>query len=182
MNNQESQQTPIPQTPTAKTRRKLTKKQGIIAIVVAGLVLVGGVTYAVLAQRDAEIARLSPQYDTVLPKHTSIDSLGGWKRVSPPESEPVFAYTDTIDDIPVSVSQQQLPETFRGNVDKSTTKLAEAYRATEAFKIGDTKVHIGTSSKGPQSVIFTQNELLILIKSQKSVPNDSWKHYIESLN
>lgn len=182
MNNQESQQIPNSQAPTGKTRRKLTKKQLIIAVTLAGLVVVGGVTYAVLAQRDAEIARLSPQYDTILPKNTSIDSLGGWKRVSPPESEPVFAYTDTINDVPISVSQQQIPETFKGSVDKSTTKLAEAYRATEAFKVGNMKVHIGTSSKGPQSVIFTQNELLILIKSQKSVPNDSWKRYIESLN
>ena len=60
-------------------------------------------------------------------------------------------------------------------------KLAQGYNATDKIKASDTDVYIGTSSKGPQSVILAKEDLLILIKSQGKVSNDAWQKYVDSL-
>lgn len=122
----------------------------------------------------------TPTFQTVLPKGVSIHDLGGWKRVSPPSSDPVFAYNDTIDNTPVSVSEQELPKGLDSNPDQ-VAELAKKFNATTVIDVDGTKVYIGTSAKGPQSVIFTKKRLLILIKSQKVIDNTSWTTYIKSL-
>lgn len=121
------------------------------------------------------------EYQTVLPEGKSITSLGGWKRVSPSDGEPVYAYVDTISGVTVSVSQQPLPDTFKGSTDDNVAKVAKKFNATNKLEAGNTTAYIGTSAKGPQSVIFSRNGLLILIKSQKQIDNKAWISYIESL-
>lgn len=123
----------------------------------------------------------SPEYQTILPGDKSISELGGWKRISPPEKEPVFAYADRINDVPISVSQQPLPSSFRSDIPNRVADLAKKYNATTEIAVGNTTVYIGTSVKGPQSVIFTKKDLLILIKSQKKIENSAWGEYIQSL-
>lgn len=150
----------------------------VLAIVLAGIVLVA---LFALNKPDSSSAQ-SPDYKTVLPGGKTIDSLGGWQRVSPPEGDPVFAYTDTIDGIYVSVSQQPLPDSFKNNASSEVEALAKKFNATTQFRAGSTKVYIGTSAKGPQSVIFTKDSLLILIKSREKIEEKSWVTYIESLN
>lgn len=119
----------------------------------------------------------NPEYQTVIPKGKNIADLGGWKRVSPPKASPVYAYSDTLDNVSISVSQQPLPPSFNGNV----AELAKKFNATDKVDANGTDVYIGTSAKGPQSTIFTKNGLLILIKSQKSIDDKAWAYYIESL-
>lgn len=136
--------------------------------------------------RDSSQAKIdnkatTPTYDTVTPKGKNIEELGGWKRVSPATSAPVFAYTDKIGDVAINVSQQPLPDTFKNDIDAKTADLAKRFNATTSFDIGATKAYIGTSAKGPQSVIFTTKTLLILIKSQKNIDTGAWSNYIKSL-
>ena len=47
----------------------------------------------------------TPSYDTLLPENKSIDQLGGWTRISPPDRNPVYAYTDQIGSTKIIVSQ-----------------------------------------------------------------------------
>ena len=122
-----------------------------------------------------------PAYKTVLPADTSIRELGGWKRVSPPGKTPVFAYTDTIDGVTISVSQQSLPESFKSDVDSKTAELAKRFSATTKLDADGTTVYVGTSSKGPQSTILSKDNLLILIKSEKKISDKSWTTYVKSL-
>jgi len=122
-----------------------------------------------------------PSYETILPEDKSISELGGWRRVSPPENDPVYAFTDSLDGIPVSVSQQPLPQSFRDDPAGRVAELAQKFSATEKLETSDITAYVGTSSKGPQSVIFTKNDLLILIKSEKKINNTSWQNYIASL-
>jgi len=124
----------------------------------------------------------NPEYQTVLPGGKSADELGGWKRVSPPEKDPVFAYADEVSGIPISVSQQPLPNSFKTDTASHVADLAKAYNATTKITAGDTTVYIGTSAKGPQSVILTKKNLLILIKSQKTIDNVAWEEYVKSLD
>jgi len=146
----------------------------LAATIVVGLVIVG----VILLRSNPD----EPSYSTVKPANTSISDLGGWKRVSPVDSNPVFAYSDTLDSVSISVSQQPLPPSFKDNESTKVAELAQSYNASNKLDAHGTAVYIGDSAKGPQSVIFTKDGLLILIKSQQKVSNESWIRYINSLN
>lgn len=123
----------------------------------------------------------TPNYKTLLPAGKTIIQLGGWTRVSPSNSNPVYAFVDKIGDIPINVSQQPLPDNFKSDTNEQIASLAADFRAEEKITIGSTTVYLGTSAKGPQSAIFTKNNLLILIKSSVKINNDKWSSYINSL-
>lgn len=142
------------------------------------IVIIIAMVSQMLAQRDAS----DPSFQTVLPSGQSITSLGGWHRVTPPGDDPVFAYGDTINSVPISVSEQPLPDAFKHDTASAVADLAKQYNATTKLKAGDTVVYIGTSAKGPQSTILTKHNLLILIKSKNQIDNSSWTDYISSLN
>lgn len=122
-----------------------------------------------------------PQYPTVLPVGKTIEDLGGWARVSPPESDPVFAFKDTIDDVEVFVSQQPIPSNFESDIENSLAQLAQQFNANEHITAGDTQAYLGTSVEGPQSVVLTKNSLLILVKSVSKLSNRQWEQYLATL-
>ena len=122
-----------------------------------------------------------PQFDTLLPASKTIESLGGWTRVSPPDRNAVFAYSDGIRDNRIIISQQPLPDTFFEDTEGQMEALAQSYKATEKLTVNNLIVYIGTSAKGPQSVIFTKSGLLVLIKSSVKLSNDDWVGYVSSL-
>lgn len=123
-----------------------------------------------------------PGFATILPKNKSIDELGGWKRISPPNNDPVFAYTDKLDGVPISISQQPLPPAFKADAATQLAELAKKFNATTKLEADGTTIYLGTSAKGPQSVLFVKNDLLIMIKSQNKVSNGAWETYAKSLN
>ena len=122
-----------------------------------------------------------PSYSTVLPSNKTIESLGGWSRVSPPNSDPVYAYTDTVDTVSITVSEQPLPVSFKSDVSTKVAEVAKNFNATTKLEAKSTDFYIGTSASGPQSVIFAKNDVLILIKSQKKIDDEKWGVYIDSL-
>jgi hypothetical protein len=150
-------------------------------LIASGALLAGGAVITLYVLSRPSTNTVAPSYDIVLPQRTSVDDLGGWQRVSPVESDPVFAYTDEIKEIAISVSQQPIPASFAGNVDARVKQLAESYSATTMIEAGGTSVYIGRSARGPQSVIFTKNNALVLIKSQKTISQDEWTRYINNL-
>lgn len=121
------------------------------------------------------------EYQTVLPAGKTISELGGWQRISPPDGQPVFAYGDSIENIPINVSQQPLPDGMRTNPLAQLSDLAEKFNATDKVAAGDTTIYIGTSAKGPQSVLLTKNNLLILMKSEQKIADSDWATYAASL-
>lgn len=123
----------------------------------------------------------TPEYQTVSPTNKKINDLGGWTRISPNNTDPVYAYADKIGDVTINVSQQPLPETFKINTEQQIENLSQGTNALEKIAVGNIIVHIGTSAKGQQSVIFTENGLLILIKSNAPIASDQWIKYINSL-
>jgi len=173
-----------------KKRFNFSKRTSIALI--SGIVLVSAVTAGVLIQRTAMTKKVveaeqtnelieNLEYQTVVPKNATISDLGGWRRVSPPGKTPVYAYSDKIGSVAINVSQQPLPDKFVGNAEREVAELAKAYSATTEIDAGGTKAYLGTSAKGPQSVIFTKNNLLIMIKSQDKVPESAWADYIKAL-
>lgn len=123
----------------------------------------------------------SPDYKTITPSGTPIEQYGGWTRVSPADRDPAFAYLDRVEGTEIRVTQQPLPDDFKEDTIVQVEQLAQGYKANEKISVGDTTVYIGTSAKGPQSVIFSMDNLLILIKSSAKLTNDQWAHYITTL-
>ena len=162
-----------------RAHKKITVLVGVTLVAIALIVFVV-IGSQPAANESAQTSLVEDTgFQTILPAGRSISSLGGWERISPLNTAPVYAFADTIDDVPVSVSQQPLP--FSGAIDEQVAQLASAYNATNVLQAEDIKVYIGTSAKGPQSVIFTKKDLLVLIKSQAKIENESWKRYISSL-
>ena len=168
----------------------ISKKWLIIAVVVFVLAVGGVVAYRVLVGDEPKVVQgvldanevaQTPDFATVLPEGKDINQLGGWARVSPPDKDPAFAYVDVLDGIQLNVSQQQLPDSFKRDKDAELAKLAEQFSANQNITVGETVVYIGTSSKGPQSVITSIDGLLILIKSAGPLTNEQWSSYIASL-
>lgn len=182
---------PAPQrvgpTPTVSKKsrfRRLTsdkKKVTTIGISVSVVILIGLFLTLVIAYNSNSVGSERPKYQTALPQGKTIDQLGGWKRVSPPEATPVFAYADKIEDIPVTVSQQPLPGSLSANSEAQIASLAKSYNATKELDAEGTPLYVGTSAKGPQSAIMTKKGLLILIKSQKKISDEAWAAYAASL-
>lgn len=190
-----------PPTPTATTssskktsivttlRQLLVKKRSVMIASIVGVLTVGSLAVgAIIQQQNNEQTKSQGdilenlEYQTVLPSGKNISELGGWKRVSPDKSAPVYAYTDKIGDVAISVSQQPLPDSFLGSNNTALAELAKSYSATKEIDASGTKVYVGTSAKGPQSVLLTKNGLLIMIKSQKKIEDKAWASYVSSLN
>ncbi len=131
--------------------------------------------------KNGVLEKGTPDYPTVAPAGKDIEDLGGWTRVSPPGSNAVYAYADKLGDIQISVSQQPLPADFRKDTATKIRDLAKDYTATKEIVAGETIAYIGTSAKGPQSLILSKDNLLILIKSAAPVKDEQWAAYISSL-
>ena len=168
---------------------KRNKTIGLIVIVV--IVLICGYNLIFNSPRNVTIIRGSsqapklekgtPNYATVLPQGKSIKSLGGWTKISPPKASPVYTYIDKIENVQINVSEQPLPDNFKSDTAGQLEQLAENEKATQKITTGSGTIYIGTSSAGPQSVFLTKNNLLILIKSDATISENSWIKYINSL-
>lgn len=168
---------------------KRPSKTALIVTVGIVLILVGFVIWKIANARlesskttDHSQTSTTPPFKALLPTHTSIEKLGGWQKLTPPNNEPYYVYSDTIDNVPIKVSEQPLSQPFKADVEGRIAEVAKAYSATETFDADGTKVYIGINAKGQQSVIFTKNELLMLVVSEGEITHDAWKSYIKSLS
>lgn len=155
---------------------------GIAIIAISAVVFIGISLQSSGQSTGTNRSVASPQYPTVVPDGKTIEDLGGWKRVSPPKNDPVYAFNDKIDDVAISVSQQPVPKSFKGDATNKVADLAKNFNATNKVNADDTVVYVGTSSKGPQSVIFMKKDVLVLIKSEKKIENTAWANYIKTLH
>lgn len=160
---------------------KKTTAFGAVALLIIAIFLIANWPSPRSVQPKDTQTTSTPQYQTVLPSGKTIKDLGGWKKLTPPNSNPFYTYADSIDGIAVNVSQQQLPPSFQSNTNEKVAELAKSYNATSRLTVSGMTVYIGISAKGPQSVIFTKDNLLIFIQSKHKIANDSWKRYITSL-
>lgn len=173
-----------------------TRRQAIIFITVAIIIvaiIAAGTYYAVHGRQNTAIQngepsaqqdqppgliKGTPTYPIILPTNKNITANDGWVR---PGDKSVFVYVDKINNITVNVSQQPLPDDFKTNTSQQMDILAKAERANQKITVGTTTVYIGSTAKGPQSVFFTKNNLLILVKSSDAITNDQWAAYVNSL-
>lgn len=93
----------------------------------------------------------------------------------------VVNYKDSIGGVAITVSQQPLPEAFRQDTDSKVKKMAEGFSATKTIATANPTAYIGSSEKGPQTVIFSKKDLLVFIQSAKKIDDHDWAEYITNL-
>lgn len=124
----------------------------------------------------------SPDYSTILPAGKTIQELGGWNAISRPNQEnPAYVYIDKIGQVQISVDEQPLPANFQNNTASKVAQVAQNFNAGEKITAGSMTIYIATSSSGQQSVIFSKDNLLVLIKSAGTVSTSQWAAYVNSL-
>ena len=124
---------------------------------------------------------VTPTFSTLLPKDTTITKLGGWRKLASPDGTTAYVYSDAIDGTSISVSQQLFPDSLKDSDGTKLADMAKSFNATKTITAGAAKVYIGTSASGPQSIIFSKNNILVLIKSTAVIKDASWTSYINSL-
>ena len=154
----------------------------ITTIAVTALVLcIGTVLFLMRQPSDITANNETPTFSVLLPSGKNAEALGGLALVSPPNTEPVYTYSDTLGGVKILVSQQKIPDTFKGAVDANVEQLAKKDNASRKLDAKGTTAFIGKSTKGPQSVYFSKNDLLIFIKSQNEISDSDWIQYVASL-
>jgi len=93
----------------------------------------------------------------------------------------VASYPDQIDTIPITISQQKLPDPFKANPVVELEKLAKQINANTKLETTSVNAFMGQSVKGPQTVVFVKEETLIFIKSDSQVAISDWNKYLDSL-
>lgn len=122
-----------------------------------------------------------PFFETLIPTGKSIEQLGGWTRISPPDKNAVFAYTDSIDNNRIVVGQQPLPEDFKEDTENQLEALTKSYKNSEKITSNGITIFLATSAKGPQAIIFVKKGLLVNIRSGVTITQDKWINYVNSL-
>jgi hypothetical protein len=152
-------------------------KKKLILVIAALLIALTAVSAWLIQSSQKPAIIKDTSYKTVLPAGSSIESLGGWKMSKPVDSETLYSYDDKINDTTVRVTQQLAPANM------NLSEVAKNFNATEVVKmINGSEIYLGTSVKGPQYAIFAMDNLLIFIKSENKLDNQSWLDYIQSLN
>ncbi len=104
--------------------------------------------------------------------------------ISPPENPPVYAFTDELSGATIKISQQELPQSFKGDEASKLEELAKSFQAQNVIEIDGNKVYHGFSDKGGgiQSLVLIRKGLLVLISSNKKLSDDIWFGYVTKLN
>ncbi len=170
--------------------RKRSKKQlwigsaslVIITVAVLGLLLGNpsgqrqkGESKGVLAEQSIKIA-----FKPLLPNGKSEETTAS-KTALDGQGRPIYTFTDKIGNTDLTITEQPLPESLKGETDSKMEKMAKDLYLTDVINASNPKAYLGTSVKGPQTVIFTKNDLLVFIQSQSKIDKDQWSDYVTRL-
>ncbi len=119
-----------------------------------------------------------PKFDVMVPEGRDIPK----DKIAYDPDKNFAKYDDQINTVPITVSQQPVPDKFKTDQDNNLSELAKGFSATEKLFAGDTTVFYGRSIKGPQTLIFIKKGSLTFIKTSSEIEKESLKVYIENLN
>jgi hypothetical protein len=185
----------IPAFRVPKKISAIPKKPILIGLAVVMVVVVG---FALLNQTDNDTNRadsngqvqgavdsgistnVKPSFPVLTPNGKGVDDLGGFAKINPPGKPDVYVFTDNLSGTPIKVSQQKAPEDLLTDPTK-VSEIAKQFNATKTFDAGEFTVYNGISIKGPQSLVYTKGDLLVLIVADKELPSATWVDYISNL-
>lgn len=124
----------------------------------------------------------SPNYKILYPGAKNASTVGKIVRISPPGQNPAYTYVDTLGNIQINVTQQELPDKFKTDQDAELDKLAKSNNQNDIIQVDGVKVYSGQSTKGAQSLTFIKGNLLIFIKAGNKISDEAWVAYISALH
>lgn len=129
----------------------------------------------------SSLPKEAPEFALLMPQGRKFDEVDVL-RVSPAGNEPVYVFLDTLEGVPIKVSEQKVPKTFDYNRPVELERVAKDFQATNIIQIDGDKIYHGLNEKTDvQSLVFIKSELLVTISSSKRLPDDTWTGYILSL-
>lgn len=175
--------------PTFKIPPQLITYKKYIIGGVAAVVLIAGVTTTLLLTKSTDkdssdtpgvLAENDQKADFAysLPKGSN-EGLDGAVKFD--AGRKVVNYTDSIGGVAITISQQPLPVAFKQHTESKVKKMAEDFSATKTIATANPTAYIGSSEKGPQTVIFSKKGLLVFIQSAKKIDDHDWAEYITNL-
>lgn len=175
-----------------RKQRRLRTQLVIVIVIIIGLGLWlkphifpakhSSITSSV-SSTTTSLAKGTPEFKTFLPEGDTINDYGGWTRVSPSSSEPVYAYTATLYGTAIIVSQQKLPDDFANDVKGKIQELQsdQGYTTQHTVDVNGTTVYVGISKDNYQSSIFESQGTMVLITSYRLINDTSMGGYVQSL-
>ena len=137
---------------------------------------------AVDTQNKKTLPREKPKFKILYPLGSEKEIVGDVVRSTPDNVAPGYRYFDDIGGVVVSITQQQLPESFKPDTATKLASMAKDFQATNVIKIDNNIIYHGLSEKTKQqSLIFTKDNLLIFIISETKISDDAWVGYILGL-
>lgn len=121
----------------------------------------------------------TPTFNTILPNDNISQTTSG--KIAFNTQRGVASYTDAINDVAITVSQQALPERFQKDPLGQLGKFAEDINAKDKMELDGATAYSGLSAKGPQTTVLIKNDLLVFITAEKKLDNDALRDYINSL-
>lgn len=175
---------------------KLSKRQKIAASIIAVFLVVGFVgikvfsgdkpaktnDQSVLSSNNSKIPlNVTPEFKVLVPADKRMEDLGGFAKVSPPNSAAAYAYVDEVGEARIKLTQQQLPQQFKDKPVTELEKLAKNYNATKLIQINEVAAYVGKSEKGPQTLIFAKDDLLVFAVADQELEEIQWVQYVSGL-
>lgn len=169
---------------------KFAQKNKGASVGVAAIVLVGAGVFGIVELRNQTSGAdnegkgvlsentETPTFEYSLPKGNEAVVDGNVRYDS---EKKVVNFQDSIGTTTIVVSQQPLPAGFENDTQEQVRKLAEGFSATKVLSTANPTAYLGTSVKGPQTVIFSKNNLLVFIQSAKRIDDKDWAEYITNL-
>lgn len=178
----------LPKIPRKMRLHAIKRKQWILMGSIILLVIISAVTWHLRTYRKTKpkdpqsvlsAVQQKPEFKVLAPKDSA--SAVADDKVHYDSTRKVASFTDTIDNTQVVVSEQPLPESFKDDPEGKTAALAKSINANDVIASSYPKAYLGTSIKGPQTAVFTKNNLLVFIYAPKALDKSAWAEYITKL-
>jgi hypothetical protein len=121
-------------------------------------------------------------FDELTPNGVKLTELASYKVRKTPADDVILSFQDQRDSLVIEVTEQKIPDSFRGKVAEQTEKIAKDLQATDIIQIDDIRIYHGVSEKtGVQSLVTTKKDLLIFMRSDVKQSDEFWAAYYLSL-
>lgn len=179
--------------PVRRQFAKRSRKQRLLAGSVVAIVVVALIGFMLFAPSSKngksngqtevladKTSAVKIDFKPLLP-NGSADQAPTSKTALDGQGRPIFTFTDKIGATDLTITEQPLPESLKPDTDTKLEKMAKDLYLTEVISTANPKAYMGTSIKGPQTVIFAKDGLLVFIQSQAKIDKDQWADYVTRL-
>lgn len=127
-----------------------------------------------------------PGFDPVFPVGMTADDFERKMTKKSPSGDPIFDYEDSLNGVPIQVTQQMLPEPLSASPSTGLEEIAGTYQLSTLTVTPDKEYRIfyGISGRdGVQSLVtlIEEQNILVFIRSPQPLAESLWHEYINSL-